>query len=84
MMCEIPAQYGWICPKCGKVHAPWVPECDCEWCDNHHDSTTNTATPISGTCNNGDHAWILSEQTTAGTIYRCARCGAQKSIPPKN
>lgn len=20
---------GWICPKCGKVLAPWVPECDC-------------------------------------------------------
>lgn len=20
---------GWICPKCGKVHAPWVPSCEC-------------------------------------------------------
>jgi hypothetical protein len=20
---------GWECPKCGKVHAPWVAECDC-------------------------------------------------------
>lgn len=20
---------GWICPKCGKVLAPWVSECDC-------------------------------------------------------
>lgn len=20
---------GWICPKCGKVLAPWVPACDC-------------------------------------------------------
>ena len=20
---------GWVCPKCGKVLAPWVPECDC-------------------------------------------------------
>lgn len=20
---------GWICPKCGKVYAPWVPSCDC-------------------------------------------------------
>lgn len=20
---------GWICPKCGKVLAPWIPECDC-------------------------------------------------------
>ena len=22
-------QYGWICPKCGRVWAPWVPRCDC-------------------------------------------------------
>ena len=22
-------QYGWICPKCGKVHAPWKDSCDC-------------------------------------------------------
>ncbi len=22
-------QYGWICPKCGRVWAPWVPSCDC-------------------------------------------------------
>ena len=20
---------GWICPRCGKVHAPWVSCCDC-------------------------------------------------------
>ena len=22
-------QTGWICPKCGKVLAPWMSECDC-------------------------------------------------------
>jgi hypothetical protein len=21
--------YGWICPKCEKVLAPWCPSCDC-------------------------------------------------------
>lgn len=21
---------GWICPRCGKVHAPTVTECDCQ------------------------------------------------------
>lgn len=26
-----PAQMGWECPKCGTVHAPWVPSCrDCK------------------------------------------------------
>jgi hypothetical protein len=21
--------YGWICPKCNTVHAPWVSQCNC-------------------------------------------------------
>lgn len=21
--------YGWVCPKCGKVNAPWKDHCDC-------------------------------------------------------
>ena len=23
-------QMGWQCPRCHKVHAPWVSECDCQ------------------------------------------------------
>jgi hypothetical protein len=22
-------KYGWVCPKCGVVLAPWMPSCDC-------------------------------------------------------
>ena len=25
---------GWICPRCQKVHAPFVPGCDCKHVDN--------------------------------------------------
>ena len=34
------AQEGWICPKCGKVHAPWVSSCECS--DKMKTLTINT------------------------------------------
>ncbi len=24
-----PLMYGWICPRCGTVHSPFVTRCDC-------------------------------------------------------
>ena len=35
-------QYGWVCPKCGKVLAPWVCECDCQKDDSVTNMTTTT------------------------------------------
>ena len=26
---ELPPQQGWVCPKCGRVNAPWLPTCGC-------------------------------------------------------
>ena len=23
----------WICPRCGKVNAPWMAQCTCDICD---------------------------------------------------
>lgn len=34
---------GWICPKCGKVNAPWLPSCDCTL--GYHDPTRINPTP---------------------------------------
>jgi hypothetical protein len=28
-MYQTTGNYGWICPKCGQVHAPWVAQCYC-------------------------------------------------------
>lgn len=31
---------GWLCPRCKKVNAPWVPQCTC---GEDQNSTTNIA-----------------------------------------
>jgi uncharacterized OB-fold protein len=25
---KTPKQFGWICPRCGRVYTPWRPKCD--------------------------------------------------------
>lgn len=69
-------QMGWICPKCGKVLAPWRSECDC------HKKTTITTdksniidksdTPfITGTSiNDGQTPDVKYTCTTATTISK--------------
>lgn len=37
-------QTGWICPKCGRVLAPWMPGCNC--------AETRTVTYSTGTATN--------------------------------
>ena len=37
---ELPPQQGWICPKCGRVNAPWMPTCGCV-----SSQTSGTGTP---------------------------------------
>ena len=34
---------GWQCPICGKVHAPWVPGCDCHKRTSVATTGTNTS-----------------------------------------
>lgn len=61
------SEYGWICPKCNKVHAPWVSECDCNKPSQTY--TTNSSTE------NCQHSWIPIAGGTGGTIYLCEFCG---------
>lgn len=47
-----PSNYGWICPKCGKVNAPWVSECNC-----HQNTITVGDTPNNDWWKTGDGDW---------------------------
>ena len=57
---------GWICPRCGKVNAPWKPTCDC----------TGESSAGANMC---EHKWELVE-TSGGIKIICTKCGAQKGI----
>lgn len=58
-------QMGWICPKCGKVLAPWKAECDCH--ERNTVTTDKSNTPfITGTSiNNGQTPDVKYTCTTA-------------------
>ena len=39
----VPApQYGWTCPKCGRIHAPFIT--GCHYCNNANFDNTKTST----------------------------------------
>lgn len=38
MEVEIPVQQGWLCPRCGRINAPWLPACDCNPKDKEEDT----------------------------------------------
>ena len=53
-----PAPIGWECPKCGRVHAPWVE--GCSWCVPPVISTVGQANP-----------YIVPETTVGGVVVGC-------------
>ncbi len=58
---------GWICPRCGRVNAPFTPYCDCEL-----NTSSNFTTSACG------HHWVLDGIDTIGSHYRCVLCGETK------
>ena len=56
---------GWICPRCGRVNAPFTPYCDCK---------ATVSSNFSG-CN---HNWVLTTVTDTTNEYKCINCGEIK------
>lgn len=63
---------GWICPRCGKVNAPFIGQCTCK-------SNSTTTSNFNTDC---AYDWVLNgiSSDVGGIVYRyyCAKCG--KSI----
>ena len=63
---------GWICPRCGKVNAPFAMSCDCK------------PSPVSNFSMNCQHDWesMTSGSDTSGcwTLFKCSKCGVTKKM----
>lgn len=57
---------GWICPRCGKVNAPFMPSCDCT--SSYH----STADPLNFLC---AHNWEVKYNNNMEPYYQCRYCG---------
>lgn len=68
---------GWICPRCGKVNAPFIGWCDCK--PNEVASNANDECGCGGA-----HEWRISScwNTTIGSCYTyiCSKCGKVKQV----
>ena len=56
---------GWICPRCGKVNAPFIPSCDCTACYSIPDSFNFSCV----------HNWELKYDNNMNPYYQCRYCG---------
>ena len=68
--------YGWICPVCNKVNAPWVEHCDCNKNTRNSNFSNEVVRSDEDCCK---HKWVVTGVSTAGTHYRCAYCGETKT-----
>ena len=63
---ELPPQQGWVCPKCGRVNAPWMPTCGCV-------SSQTSGTPyLVKTSSVSQDSHEIAEQTepqTSGVVW---------------
>ena len=60
---------GWVCPRCGRVNAPFTLYCDCK-------ANISQLAPNPKHC---DHIWEYDSIRTNGTHYICKKCGKTKT-----
>ena len=66
---ELPPQQGWICPKCGRVNAPWMPTCGCV-----SSQTSGTGAPYlvkTSSISRDSHEKADTPQTEMDKCYKC-------------
>lgn len=67
---ELPPQQGWVCPKCGRVNAPWLPTCGCV-------SSQTSGTPYlvkTSSISRGSHEIAKDEPHTDDYKKHCVFC----------
>lgn len=68
---------GWVCPRCGKVNAPFIKSCDCK--PDEAMSNADSECP----CGWGHHWRIMTCYDNAvgdGITYICDKCGETKKV----
>ena len=84
-------QKGWICPRCNKVNAPFVKECDCNDDSNYTNGIPRILfTSVIEECNHSicEHEYVI-EKTKVIDKYnsimycKCQKCGHLKKIHNK-
>lgn len=68
---------GWICPRCGKVNAPFIGWCDCK--PDEAISNADSECPCGW-----EHQWRImvcyDNAVGDGITYICDKCGATKKV----
>lgn len=70
------AQQGWECPRCGRINAPWVRQCDCP-----RNNWTITWTSNNNEIPDWKHYATCCSTTVSGSNYQDPITKTQKKEP---
>ena len=65
----------WVCPRCGKVNAPWRSHCDCH--ETAAATITTTTEPNKHECS---HHYVFLTEYGNQRQYVCLGCGKIKLV----